>query len=231
MNKVVRALKLYFKAAAHPFVIGFGLFMMIGMSLAFIIDPEPVGSEDYLTMLGVIQMGNMGTVIMVIAANTKLQQNKFYGSCTCAKKLFTIGPVAAVTVLNMIYDTVLAVSAYSNLGTVGLADTIVFNTISSMLMIILGGCFGKTGVPFVAVLQYVAYIAFLSFPFSVKILPNMNKLLGIPVTTAVIIAVCGYVLAIVSTLLIENIWWKKGDKFAAQYNAALNALELQVNGS
>ena len=76
MSKTTRALKLYIKTAAHPFVIGFGLFMMIGMALAFIIDPDPVGSDEYLSMLGAIQMGNIGTVFMVIIASAKLMQNK-----------------------------------------------------------------------------------------------------------------------------------------------------------
>ena len=42
MKKVASGIKLYVQALAHPFTIGFGLFMMIGMALAFIIDPDPV---------------------------------------------------------------------------------------------------------------------------------------------------------------------------------------------
>lgn len=229
MKKIARALKLYAKAAAHPFVIGFGLFMMIGMALAFIIDPDPVGGDEYLSMLGGVQMGNMGVILMVFTASTKLQQNKFFSSCTCAKELFTIGPVVIVTILCIIYDTLLDVFAYINLGTQGLADSLVFNTVSSMLLIIVGGCYGKRGVPLTSVILCAAYFTFLGFPMSSKISTISGKLLGLPLTTAVIIAVCGYTLAIAFTLMIENIWWKKGTKFAMPNTIMLNTLEVQEN--
>ncbi|SFD25145.1 hypothetical protein [Ruminococcus albus] len=229
MNKVASGIKLYTQAAAHPFTIGFGLFMMIGMTLAFIIDPAPVGSKDYLSMLGSIQMGNMGTLIMVIIASTKLQQNKFYSSCNCAKELFTVGPLAVVTAVNILYNTVLAVSAYVNLGVTGLSDTIIFNTISSMLIIIAGGCYGKNSVKFIAVIQLFAYIAFIIFPIAVKHTSFTHILLGQHLTTAVIFAVCGNIIAIAFILALQNIWWKKGDKFAAPKKALLAALEVQAN--
>lgn len=229
MKKVASGIKLYVQAAAHPFTIGFGLFMMIGMALAFIIDPDPVGGDEYLSMLGAIQMGNFGTVFMVIIASAKLQQNKFYSSCNCAKELFTIGPVAAVTVLNMLYDTLLAVSAYINLGAAGLSDTMIFNTVSSMLIIIIGGCYGKAGVPFISAVQVIAYMLFISFPFSIRLASFTQKLLGHHLMSAVIFTVCGYILAIAVTLVLENIWWKKGDKFAAPKKALLAALEVQAN--
>ncbi|WP_028510416.1 hypothetical protein [Ruminococcus sp. NK3A76] len=228
MNKAVRALKLYAEAAAHPFVIGFGLFLMIGMALAFIIDPDPVGGDEYLSMLGAVQMGNMGVILMVFAASTKLQQNKFFSSCTCAKELFTIGPVVAVTILCVLYDTLLDVSAYINLGTQGLADTLVFNTVSSMLLIIVGGCYGKKGVPLTALLLGAAYFTFLGFPMASKITNISSHIIGLSLTTAVIIAVCGYTFAIAFTLMIENIWWKKGNRFAPN-KFIQNALEVQEN--
>ncbi|HAG14474.1 MAG TPA: hypothetical protein DCG49_11535 [Ruminococcus sp.] len=229
MNKTARAFKLFFNAAAHPFVIGFGLFMMLGMALAFILDPAPVGSDEYLSMLGSIQMGNIGTIFMVVIASAKMQQNKFYSSCICAKELFTIGPVAVVTILNLLYDTLLAVSAYINLGTAGLADTLVFNTISSMLIIVIGGCYGKKGVPFISAIQTIAYIIFISFPFSIKIASVTQKLCGHNLPAALLFTVCGYILAVTVTLVLENIWWKKGDKFALPNKAMLTALEVQTN--
>ncbi|MCR5143547.1 MAG: hypothetical protein K6C68_13685 [Ruminococcus sp.] len=229
MNKVAGGIKLYTQAAAHPFTIGFGLFMMIGMSLAFIIDPDPVGSDDYLSMLGSIQMGNIGIVLMAIVANSKVQQNKFYSSCNCAKELFTIAPVASVTVLSLFYDTLLAVSAYINLGVAGLSDTMMFNTVSSMLIIIIGGCYGKAGFPFIHAMQAIAYMLFLTFPFSVRFASITHHLLGHDLMTAVKVAVCGYILAVAVTLVLENIWWKKGEKFAAPKKAFQTALEAQAD--
>ncbi|MBR4628580.1 MAG: hypothetical protein IKO47_12975 [Ruminococcus sp.] len=229
MKKVARALKLYIQAAAHPFVIGFGLFIMLGMSLLFILEPDPVGSKDYLTMLGSVQMGNFGLVFAIIAGNAKLQQNKFYSSCNCAKELFTISPVTAVAVLSILYDTLLAISAYANLGNQGLSDTLIFNTISSVQMIIFGGCYGKKGVTFISVIQFIAYMTFLSFPFAVKAKSFANSIIGQTMPTAVIITVCGYIFAIAFTLVLENIWWKKGDKFAVKNKALMAAIEASAS--
>lgn len=225
MKKVANAFKLYIKAAAHPFAIGFGMFIMIGMALIFIIDPDPVGSDDYLSMLASIQMGNIGTVFIVIVGNTKLQHNKFYSSCNCAKELFIISPVALVTVICALYDTLLAVSAYANLGAEGLSDTLILNTISSMQMIILGGCYGKIGIPILSVIEYIVYIGYIALPLTIKSEPVANSIIGHPLPTAFIFTVCGYILAIAGTLFLENLWWKKGDKFAILNKAVLTMLE------
>ncbi len=98
-----------------------------------------------------------------------------------------------------------------------------------MLIIIIGGCYGKVGVPFVAVIQFIAYMLFIFFPFSIRLASFTQKLLGHHLMTAVIFTVCGYILAIAVTLVLENIWWKKGDKFAAPKKALLAALEVQAN--
>ncbi len=227
MSKTSRALKLYVKAAAHPFTIGFGLFMMIGMALAFTIKPDPVGSDDYLSMLGTIQMGNIGTVFMIFFANAKIQQNKFYSSCNCAKELFIIGPVAVVTALNILYDTALAVSAYINLGTAGLSDTLVFDTISSAILIIVGACYGKKGVAVVSGIPFVGYMAYISFPFAINKAPIEHGTLGLPVSTAALITVGGYIISFIIAIVLGNIWWKKGEKFAQPNNFVQTALEGQ----
>ncbi|WP_024860475.1 hypothetical protein [Ruminococcus flavefaciens] len=229
MSKISSALKLYIKAAANPFIIGFGLFMMIGMSIAFIVAPDAVGSKDYISMLEAIQMGNVGIVCMVIYANTKIKQNKFYSSCNCAKELFVFGPVFVAIVLNVLYNAVLAVSAYINLGTVGLADLLVFNTVSSVLLIIICGSHGKKDVPFIALIQIISYVAFMLFPIILKIASRLQAvlqaMLGLPLITSVIIHLSGYVLAVIATIAIEKYWWKKGDKFVMPNQAMMNALE------
>lgn len=214
MSKTSRALKLYIEAAANSLSIGIGLFMMIGMALGFIIEPDPVGSDEYLSMLGTIQMGNSGTVFMITFANAKIQQSKFYSSCNCAKELFIIGPVAVITVLNMLYDTVLAVSAYINLGTAGLSDTLVFDTISSALLIIAGSCYGKNGVTSVSVIQVIGYMTFISSPFTIGNAPIKNDTLGLPVSTAALITAGGYIISIIIAIVLGNIWWKKGNRFS-----------------
>ena len=229
MSKTTRALKLYIKTAAHPFVIGFGLFMMIGMALAFILEPAAVGSKDYLSMLGAVQMGKIGTVFMVVVANAKIQQNKFFSSCICAKEVFVIGPVFVITAMNVLYDILLAVAAYINLGTAGLSDLLVFNTASTVLLIIGGGCCGKKGVPFISVIQGVAYMAFFSFPIILKATSNLQGVLGLPLTAAIMIIICGYILSIMITIGIESFWWKRGDKFFLPNPAMMNALGGQEN--
>lgn len=217
MSKIKRAIRLYIKTAANPFLIGFSLLMMFGMSLVFLVDPAPVGSKEYLSMLEAVQMGNIGSVCLIVFTNLKIQQNKFYSSCSCAKDLYVYGPVFVAALLNVLYNTVLAVSAYINLGTAGLADLLIFNTMSSALLIIICGCHGKKGVPFISLIQTAAYLAFILFPIVLKSALNLQNVLevvlGLPLIAAVIINLGGYILAVTVTVAIEKYWWKKGDKF------------------
>lgn len=229
MNKVARAVQIYIKAAAHPFTIGFGLFMMIGMLLAFIIDPDPVGSDEYLSMLGVVQMANFGIILMIIIGNARLQQNKFYCSCSIAKEIFIYGPIWLATTIKVLYDVLVAVFAYINLGIVGLSDTLVFSTISTVLLIIVAGCFGKSSVPFVSVIAYVGYMSFLLLLPAMDKIPFVIKFLGLPLWKSVIIAVSAYIISITVTLMIEKIWWKKGDRFAMPYKFVQDVLRGQAN--
>lgn len=210
MNKISRTLRLYIKTAQYPFTIGFGVFIMLGMAIAFIVVPDPVGSKEYLSMLGAIQMGHIGTVFVVVIANDKLQQNKFYSSCSCAKELFIICPVVVMTVLNLFYDIVIYVSAYINLGIAGLSDVLVFNSFSSAMLIIVGACHGKQKL---GILSVIPYCAFLAVPMIVNKSSLKDATLGISVGTAALIAAGWYIATIIISIVLERIWWKRGDKF------------------
>lgn len=228
MKNIMRALRMYAKAI-HPFALGFGLFMMIVMALVFIIDPDPVGSEDYLEMLGVVQIGSIGIFFVIMTANVKIQQNKFYSSCINAKELFIYGPLITAAVIKMLYDAVLDVAAYINLGTAGLSDMLIVSTISTFLVIIVCSCYGKNGVPFISVISFIGYIALLFLLNSMVKIPAANKLIGHPLWVAVIVVICGYIISIAAALILENIWWKKGIRFAMPNKLMQNMLGGQEN--
>ena len=224
MNKVARALKLYIKAAANPFAIGFALFMMIGLSIAFVVDPDHVGGDEYFSMLGALQMGRMGIFLMIIIGNARLQQNKFYSSTSCAKELYTIAPVIFTTVITFIYDLILGILALIILGTAGLSDVMVFNAITSAMAILFAGSYNKKGL---GVLGALPYFGFLSGPVLVKRLPVEGNTLGLPLGSAALIAVGAYAAAIVLSIVIGRLWWKTGDKFAMPNKFVQNVVEGQ----
>ena len=95
-------------------------------------------------------------------------------------------------------------------------------------LIIICGTHGKKGIPFISVVQIIAYSAFLLFPVSLKAASRLQSVLqavlGFSLITAVIIALSGYALAVIVTLAIENYWWKKGDKFFMPNRIMINAI-------
>lgn len=211
MNKVTRAFRLYLRAAANPIVIAFGLLMMIGLLVAFIVDPDPVGSKDYGVMLGCIQFGKIGVLLVTMLAIAKIRNNKFYISCNCAKEMFTIVPVSVVMIIAFLYDIVLEVIAYVNLGMQGFSDMLVVAALSSLLVIIAGVCIGRGGV--MGVLSACAYFAYMMLQFVFRKESIARVILGQTVTRALIIAVCCYIVAIAVTFVMANYWWKKGNRF------------------
>ena len=224
MKKLSNAIRLYAKATLHPFTIGFGLFMAIGMSLAFIIDPDPVGSDEYLSMLGALQMGHIGIIFMVIIGNSRLQQNKFYSSCSCAKLLYITAPAVFMTAATLLYDLYLGILALISLGTAGLSDAMVFNAFSSAMSILFSVCYGKRNL---GVLAALPYFGFLVVPMIAKRLPIEGNTLGLSLDSAVLITVGAYLAAIVLAIVIGSLWWKNGDKFAMPNKLVQNVVEGQ----
>lgn len=216
-------MKLYLKAAANPFVIVFSLLMMIGMSLVFAIDPDPVGSEDYMTMLACIQMGKIGVFLIAMIGNLKLHQNKFYASCCCAKALYTAAPIVTGLTISLPYDIILAITAAVNLGSAGLADVLINDSAGSALLVFIAACFGKKG------LSWGAYIPYMLF-MSISIIGKsgvLAGLLGKPVGLSAAIAVSVYVVSVVLSIVIVNVWWKKSDKFTLPNKPVMNAIGEQ----
>ncbi|MBP5744103.1 MAG: hypothetical protein J6W44_04240 [Oscillospiraceae bacterium] len=98
---------------------------------------------------------------------------------------------------------------------------------SSMLLIIVCGCHGKKGVPFITLIQSAAYLAFILFPIILKSALNLQTalkaVLGLPLITAVIINLGGYILAVTVTVAIEKYWWNQGDKYLLPSPAIMKA--------
>ena len=222
MKKLSNAIRLYAKTTLHPLTIGFVLFISLGMSLAFIIDPDPVGSDDYLSMLGALQMGHIGIIFTVIIGNLRLQQNKFYSSCSCAKLLYIIAPAAFMTASTLLYDLYLGILALILLGTAGLSDIMIFNAFSSAMAILFSVCYGKKNFGILAALPY---FGFLIVPMIAKRLPIEGNTLGLSLDSAALITVGAYLAAIVLAIMAGSLWWKNGDKFAIPNKLVQNVVE------
>lgn len=216
-------MKLYLKAVANPFTIGFTLFMMIGMSLAFVIDPESVGSKDYMVMICAIQMGKFGVVLTVMMGNIKLHQNKFYAASSCAKYLFTVAPLTFGFTVSLIYDILLNVFAAVNFGITGLADVLVMNSIGSALLIFIAACYGKKKLT----LWYaIPYMLFITAPVIGRtgILYGMT---GLSIGASAAIAASIYIGSSALLLLLVNVWWKKSDKCTMPNKYMMNLMGEQ----
>lgn len=220
-NNFLRAMKLYLKAAAHPLTVGFAI-LFSGMMLAlFIIDPDPVGSKDYMSMLSAIQTGKLGFFLIVMIGNLKLQQNKFYASCCCGKELYTAAPIVTCLAMSLIYDIALAATAAVNLGSTGLSDVLVIDSVSSALLIFVAACCGKKKLSFGFAIPYFLFIFISGFIGKLRFLDWM---FGLSVGLSAAIAVSVYVVSVVLSFVIVNAWWKKCDRFAMPNKFVMNAM-------
>lgn len=214
-------MQLYVKAALHPFVIGFSLVLMGGLLFAFAVDPDPVGGEDYTSMLSAIQTGKIGFFFVAMIGNLKMHQNKFYASCCCGKILYTAAPIITAFALVLLYDIVFAIAAAAGLGSAGLADMLVVDSGSSALVIIGAAGYGKKRMGWSFTIPYVLFIA---TPAIVSKSGILDGMLGQPVGVSTVIAVGVYAVSVIFSLLIVNAWWKKGDKFSMPNKFVTNTM-------
>lgn len=220
-NNFLRAMNLYLKAAAHPLTVGFAI-LISGMMLTMVIlAPDPVGSKDYMTMLSAIQMGKIGFLVIVMIGSLKLQQNKFYASCCCGKELYTAAPIVTVLAMSLIYDIALAATAAVNLGSTGLSDVLVIDSISSALLIFVAACFGKKKLTCGFAIPYFLFMFISGFIGKSRFLDWM---FGLSVGLSAAIAVSVYVVSVVLSLVVVNAWWKKSDRFAMPNKFVANTM-------
>lgn len=212
-------MKLYLKTAVHPFTIAGMLLMMIGMSLAFFIRPDHVGSEGYVSMISTIQTGKIGVFFIIMMGNLKLHQHKFYASSSCAKTLFTVAPMVTGLCVLLIYDTLLVVIAAVSLGSTGVADVIATGSVSNACMIIISAVYGKKRLNAWFVLAYTVFIFGPMFGKS----NYMKGLMDLSVGTAAAAALGICAASVALSLFIVNTWWKKGDRAYIQNNIVLRS--------
>lgn len=220
-NNFLRAMKLYLKAAAHPLIVGFAILFSGMMLTIVIIDPDPVGSKDYMSMLGAIQSGKIGFFLIVMMGSLKIQQNKFYASCCCGKVLYTAAPIVTALVISLIYDVAIAAIAAVNLGSSGLSDVLVIDSISSALLIFVAACFGKKKLTCGFAIPYFLFMFISGFIGKLGIL---DGIFGLSVGLSAVIAVSVYVVSVVLSLVIVNAWWKKSDRFAMPNKFVANSM-------
>ncbi|MDE7089283.1 MAG: hypothetical protein K2O54_04110 [Prevotella sp.] len=220
-NIFLRAMKLYLEAAAYPFTIGFAILFSGMMLTCFIVDPDPVGSKDYMSMLSAIQMGKIGFFLIVMIGNLKIQQNKFYASCFCGKVLYTVAPIVTGLVISLIYDVALAATAAVNLGSTGLSDVLVIDSISSALLIFVAACCGKKKLTCGFTIPYILFMFISGFIDKLRFL---DGIFGLSVGLSATIAVSVYVVSVVLSFVVVNSWWKKSDRFAMPNKFVANSM-------
>lgn len=214
-------MRLYLKTAAHPFAIGFALFMMIGMSLAFAIDPADMpGTAEYKSIIGTLQMGKIGVFFIIMIGSLKLQHNKFYSSNSCAKQLYTVAPMVTGLFLLLLYDIALTVIGAVGIGSAAAADVLTGGSLSNACMIMVSALYGKKGQSVGFGISYILYFC------SASIVKSRvgDVLLGHSVGAAAAIEVGVCAASALLALTIVNAWWKNGDKFNMPNKYVMNAM-------
>lgn len=223
-NKLSRAVKLYIKAAANPFMIGTiilcsGALLALFMAL-FVVETVSISGKDFTTMLSAMQMGKVGIYFTIMIGNLKIYQNKFYASCCCGKALYTVAPIITGLAVSLIYDIALSVITAVNLGSAGLSVVLVLNSMSDALLIMVSACYGKKKLTFGFI---IPYIMFFVIPGVIGKLRILDGTLELSVGLSAAIAASVYVVSVTISLVIVNAWWKKGDRFTMPNKFILNA--------
>lgn len=211
-------MKLYLKTAAHPFIIGFMLFMMIGMSFAFAIKPDLPGTEEYRSMIGTLQMGKIGVFFVIMMGNLRLQQYKFFYASSCAKPLFTTAPIITGLAILLIYDAALAVIGVIGIGITAAADVLSVGSVSNACMIMVAATYGKKGLTLGFILPYMLYM----FGAGVVKMSVGEMLLGQSIWSGVAIDLGLCAATAAAAIGIVYAWWKKGDRISQVNNNAVN---------
>ncbi|MBR1863749.1 MAG: hypothetical protein IJ806_06660 [Ruminococcus sp.] len=209
MKKYINAVKLYMQAAVNPLTVIFMLTMLGGMVLAFTIDPDRIGDEDYLSMLGSVQTAHIGLFLFMLFGGTKIQQSKFYISCGCGKELLTAASVIALTCLSLTYDVAIAIVAAIRLGGAEFSDVVLVNSFSTVLMVYAGSCYAKKGLALGFSLPYLGVL------ISSMLLGKgviVETTFGISPFKAVAAAAVIYILGVTAAVVTSRIWWKRCDR-------------------
>lgn len=220
-NSFFKAMKLYLKAAAHPFIIALAILFSGMMLICFILDPDPVGSKDYMAMLSVLSTGKFGFFFIVMKGNLTVQQNRFYASCCGGKELYTAAPIVTILAMSLIYDIAFAATAAVNLGSTGLSDVLVIDSVSSALLILIAAFYGKKKLTLCCI---ISYILFVSIPGVIGKPEILDGIFGLSVGLSAAITVSVYVVSVVLSLVVVNVWWKKSDRFVMPNKFVANAM-------
>ena len=215
MKKSLEALKLYAKTALHPAVVIMAVFFMVIMLVLLVFDPEEYASEEYLDMIGSVQIGHIGIYFLIFAGGSRVSQNKFFASSKFAKTLYTTTPVMFIFLITLAYDAVIAAISAAVADTRTLSDFLVFDSLSSAAVIIGGATYGKKKLGIVFALPY---FLFLTFPMTAEKIGFNDNSLGLSLPAAFAAAAGIYILSIVFSVIITRTWWKTGDKFYLQSN-------------
>lgn len=217
-NILFRALRLYLKRAINPFSILFGLILMGGMILAFIFNPESVGSKEYISVVSYAGLPHVGVLPLVWFGSFLTYNNKFYTSSCCAKQMFTVVPVLVPLCICVIYDVALVLAAAVNMGSRGASDVLIISSVCGMLMLFTSAFLEKKKFGLITAFSWITFCA-------VLVLFDHYSLggIGLPVSVAAAIYICVYAAGFIVTIILTNLWWKKRDGISISNMLTQNA--------
>ena len=144
VKNLSKAMKLYFNAMKNPITMGIGLFLVIGLTIGIISEPEEYGSEDFISMITAIGSGHIGLFIMAAMGILKPYQNKVYASMPQAKELYVLAPVLWPLIFSVLYNIATVTTLFAASGLQGCAALILSNALSGFFFIIAIATFGKS---------------------------------------------------------------------------------------
>lgn len=220
MKNFGKAAKLYLKMSLGVTTIVGGL-MAAGILILLWMDPATRDEADYMKMMGSINIGQLISVVLGLAGGINMMRSRYFLSLPFAKTLFTTVPVAASAGISLIYGIIAAAIVILRTDMQVLSDLLILMPVNIVIVCLVVSTLGKPR------FFPLTLLGFLYMVFLQVLMPDLYFAahgFGLPVQTACIIGALILTGGIALTLLIMNIWWKKGARTYRDQSQQINPL-------
>lgn len=214
-NRFFKTLKLYLRIAINPITAILALVILVGIPIAMIYDPAPLGDKEYMSMIGSVGIGHIGIVCLLIYCGIVCSTSKFFISVPDAKRFMTVMPIIVSAAMGIIYDAVMFVIGVCFLEKQTVSDLLLICPSCTVLASLVVSTLNRKGLGIVDIIACFLLFSTI-FVFNGG---HYTNGFGISVEKALMIVPFIYILGFALNFLIQKIWWSKSDRLSARLNS------------
>ena len=228
MNSLIRSMKIYIKISFNIILLLFSLGFAAAIFIGTVVDPAKRGSHDYGSMIGCCGMAHCMLMLMFLNGNLRMTRTKYFASVPQARTLFTDAPIAAIAVLGLVFDAVLAVALLLRHETELVSDLLVFNAINTVIACFFNSLYGKNRSVVYNIILSVVFIMFLNQITLLKKASFIKNGFGLSLPVSAAAAAAIYIIGIAAAHFLMQMWWEKSGR---NFNNDFNMIVQNTNGN